>query len=32
MADLKSELLAGPEVVDPVCDDMVYADSDVTEG
>ena len=31
-ADLESELLAGPEVVDPVGDDMVYADPDVAEG
>ncbi len=32
MADLEGELLAGPEMIDPVCDDMVYADPDVTEG
>ena len=32
MADLEGELLAGPEMINPVCDDMVYADPDVTEG
>lgn len=30
--DLEGELLAGAQVVNPICDDMMYADPNVAKG